>query len=79
MYPNIDRALFEIKVVRASVMRAEGKVDLHDISRELAYRTRMVWRFSQTAAASAGDGLVDRARGILGFASDARHKVLAYY
>jgi len=78
MYPNTDRALFEIKAIRASMLRAEGKVDLHDISPELAHRTRTVKRFSLTAAASASDGLVDRARRKLGFASDARHKALPY-
>jgi len=35
-------------------------------------------RFSLTAAASDSDGWVDRAQRKLGFASDARHKVLAY-
>jgi len=48
MYSGIDRALFEIEAIHASVLRAEGKVDLHDNSRELAYRSRMVKLFSPT-------------------------------
>ena len=73
MYSNPDRALSEIKCIRASVRRVEGKADLQDIP-----RARMVKRFSQTTAASASDGLVDSARRRLSFASDATDEVLAY-
>jgi len=73
MYSNPDRALSEIKCIRASVRRVEGKADLHDIP-----RARMVKRISQTTAASASDGLVDCARRRLSFASDATDEVLAY-
>ena len=77
MYPNIDRALFEINAIRASVLSEEGTVDLHDISRELTYRTRVVKRFSLTTSSSTSDGL-DYARRKLSFACDTRDKVLAY-
>ena len=76
VYPNPDRALSEIKAIRASVRRAEGKVDLHDISRELAYRARMEKRFLQTTTASASAGLVDSAQRKLSFAGDATDEVL---
>jgi len=79
MYSNTDRALSEIKAIRASARRAEGKVDLHDISRELTYRARMEKRFSQSTAASTRDGLVDGARGKLSFASDATDEVLEHW
>ena len=62
VYPNIDRALFEIEAI-PSVLRAEGKVDLHDNSRELAYRTGMAKRFSPTTLASASDICGWRVRG----------------
>ena len=35
MNSNPDSALCEIMVIRASAGRADGKVNLHDISREL--------------------------------------------
>jgi len=78
MCSNPGRALSETKAIRVSLKRVEGKVDLHDISRELAYRARMVKPFSQTTAASVSDGFVDSAWRRLGFASDARNEVLAY-
>ena len=78
MYSNPDRALSEIKAIRASVRRAEGKVDLHDISRELAYRARMEKRFPQSTAVSDSDGSVDSARRKFSFASDTAGEVLSY-
>jgi len=78
MYSNPDSALFEIKAIRASMRRAERKVDLQDISGELAYGARMVKRFSQTTVASTDDVLVDSARRKLSFATDATEEVLAY-
>ena len=51
--------------------RAEGKIDLHDISRELAYRARIERRFSWATTASASVGLVDSAPRKPGFAGDA--------
>jgi len=68
-----------MKVISASLQRAGGKVDLHDISPELAYRARMMKRFSQNTAASVSDGLVDSPRRKLSFASDPTNKVLAYW
>jgi len=79
MYHRPDRALSEMKAISASVQRAEGKVDLHDISRKLAYRARMMKRISQTTQASVSDRLVDSPRGKLSFASDPTDEVLAYW
>jgi len=68
-----------MKVISASVQRVEGKVDLHDISWELAYVARMIKLFSQTTAASASNGLVDSAGRKLRFASDLTDEILAYW
>lgn len=59
IYSNPDCALSEIKDIRASGQRAAGNIDLHDISRELAYKAKMVGRFLRTTAASASNRLVD--------------------
>ena len=79
MYSNIDRALFEIEVILAGVLRAGGKVDLHDNSRELAYRTGMVKRFSPTTSASASDRSMESARRKLSFESGVTDEGLAYW
>lgn len=76
MYSNPDRALSEIKAIRTSARRAEGKADLHDISRELAYRARMKKRFSQSTVTSADSGFIDGARRKFSFASDTTDEVL---
>jgi len=70
MYSNPDRTLSEIMAVQASAQRAEGKVDLHVTSGELAYRAGTENRFSQSTAAFASGGLMDSARRKLSFASD---------
>jgi len=56
--PDPDCDISRIKATRASVGRAEGRIDLHDVSWELAYRARMEKLFSQTTTASACVGLV---------------------
>jgi len=78
MHSNLDHALCEIKAICSSVQRAEGKVELHDISGEQAYRARMMKGFSQTTAASTSDELVDSAQRKLSFVSDTTGEVLAY-
>jgi len=79
MYHRPDRALSEMKAISARVQRAEGKVDLHDISREFACRARMMKSISQTTVASVSDGLVDSPRRKLSFANDPTGEVLAYW
>ena len=79
MYYSPDRAHSEIKAIRAGVQKAEGKVDLYDISRELAYRARMMKRFSQTTVTSISDGLVDSVRRKLSVAIDPTDEVPAYW
>jgi len=51
MYSN-PRALSEIKAILATVRRAEGNVDLDDISGELEYRARVEKRSPPSTAAS---------------------------
>jgi len=60
MYYSSDRTVSEIKAIHASVHRAEGKVDLHYVSRELVYRAIMMKGISQTTAVSVSDGLIVR-------------------
>ncbi|KAG0633533.1 hypothetical protein HOY80DRAFT_1104625 [Tuber brumale] len=85
MHSNPDRALSEIQAICASVRRAEVRVDLHDISRELSYRARTEKRFSQPATASTGDGRVERVptgrsgRRNSSFSSDTTSEVLTYW
>lgn len=79
MYSNPDRALSEIKAIRTSARRAEGKANLHDISRELTYRARMEKRFSQSTVASADSGFIEGARRKFSFASDTTDEDLAYW
>ncbi|PUU83583.1 hypothetical protein B9Z19DRAFT_1118934 [Tuber borchii] len=56
-------ALGEIKAIRLSARRSEAKVNLHDISRVLAYRATLEKRFSKSTAASASDeGIAPLAR-----------------
>jgi len=42
MNSNLDGALSKIRAIRASVPRAEDKIDLDDTRREVAYRVRIV-------------------------------------
>ena len=76
IYFNPDHALGEIKVIRPIVQRAEGMIDLHNISRGVLYWAKMERRFSQFTAASASDGLVDCALRKLSFISDAAEEFL---
>ena len=78
MNSNSGCVLSKIKAVRPSVLRAEGMSDIHNISRELAYRGCMVKRFSQATEGSASHRLVYSARRKLSFAGDAIGGVLAY-
>ncbi|CAZ83056.1 unnamed protein product [Tuber melanosporum] len=81
MYSNSDRALSEIQAICASVRRAEARVDLHDISRELSYRARMEKRFSQSTTTSASDRCVERVptgrsgKRLSSFSSDATDEI----
>ncbi|CUS14992.1 unnamed protein product [Tuber aestivum] len=85
MYSNPDRALSEIQGICAGVRKAEARVDVHDISRELAYRARMEKRFSQSITAVTSGGCVGHvptgrsSRRNLSFASDATDEVLTYW
>lgn len=85
MYSNPDRALSEIQAICASVRKAEARVDIHDISRELTYRARMEKRFSQSITAATSHRCVEHvptdrsSRRSLSFASDATDEVLTYW
>ncbi|PUU72749.1 hypothetical protein B9Z19DRAFT_1136787 [Tuber borchii] len=52
MYPNRVHTLGKIKAIRPTGRRPEAKVDLHNISRESAYRTRFEKPFSKSAVGS---------------------------
>lgn len=58
---HIFGAPSEINVISTSARRAEGKVNLHNISQELADRVKMKKRFLQSSVASSSDGSVDSA------------------
>ena len=79
MYHSPDHAMSEMKAISASVQRAGGMVDLHDISRELVHRAKMMKCISQTTTVSVSDGPVGNARRKFSFAGDPTGKVLAYY
>ncbi|PWW77832.1 hypothetical protein C7212DRAFT_362443 [Tuber magnatum] len=85
MYSNPDRALSEIQAICSSMRKAGARVDIHDISKELAYRARMEKRFSHSSSAATSGGCGEHVqtgrsgRRNLSFASDATDEVLTYW
>lgn len=75
---HIFSAPSEINNICTSARRAEGKVNLHNISQELADRVRMKKWFLQSSVASSSDGSVDSALKKLSLFKGAADEGLAY-